>query len=146
MCRFGPICLCLSLGWLCCFVVARAAAQNFPPAARAAAGVSEAFVNQPIAFSSAGSSDPDSGPAPLTFYWDFSDGVDSVESNPSHAFAAPGAYRVSLTVSDGADSDVAFATRSSAGMQVAYWSRRPPASLPTRAQILGSSSLASVCF
>lgn len=85
-------------------------AQNFPPSARITLTNSEAFPDQPIFFSSAGSSDPDGGPQPLSYEWNFADGFSSTEANPVHAFAAAGHYRVSLTVSDGADSDVASAS------------------------------------
>ncbi len=32
--------------------------------------------------------------------WDFGDGQSSAEQNPSHAYAAPGHYNVTLTVTD----------------------------------------------
>jgi PKD repeat protein len=51
-----------------------------------------------IAFSSAGSSDPD-GDA-LTYAWDFGDLSGSTQPNPSHAYAAAGVFNVTLTVSD----------------------------------------------
>jgi YVTN family beta-propeller protein len=85
-------------------------AQNFPPAARITITNSEVFTADPVVFLGADSVDPDNGPQPLSYKWDFTDGSTSTESNPSHAFNAPGAYRVSLTVSDGADSDVALVT------------------------------------
>src|SRR5215211_4047950 len=85
-------------------------AQNFPPAARITITNSEVFIADSVVFFGTNSVDPDNGPQPLSYEWDFSDGSTSRQSNPSHAFDAPGAYRVSLTVSDGADSDVALAT------------------------------------
>jgi len=58
-----------------------------------------------IAFSAAGSSDPD-GDA-LTYSWDFGDGsvADGIAAN--HVYAAAGTYRVVLVVSDGEFSDEA---------------------------------------
>ena len=57
------------------------------------------------------SADPLSGNAPLavsftdestgcptSYQWDFGDGASSTESNPTHAYTAPGPYEVSLTV------------------------------------------------
>lgn len=95
---------------LLCLATSVALPQNFPPSARISMTNSEAFVSEPIHFSGADSFDPDSNPQPLTYEWDFSDGSRSTEMKPVHAFAVPGAYRVSLTVSDGADTDVTFTT------------------------------------
>ncbi|MBP2146761.1 PGF-pre-PGF domain-containing protein [Methanofollis sp. W23] len=39
--------------------------------------------------------------APTTWAWDFGDGANSTEQHPSHVYAAPGPYNVTLTVSDG---------------------------------------------
>ena len=56
------------------------------------------MVNVPIAFDGSSSSDPD-GTA-LTYQWDFGD-LTSGTRTSSHAYAAGGAFTVSLTVSDG---------------------------------------------
>ena len=66
----------------------------------------EAFLGQAILFSSAESLDPDEGPQPLSFFWEFGDGATSTEANPSHAYSDPRAYRARLTVSDGMDGAV----------------------------------------
>ena len=39
--------------------------------------------------------------SPVSWQWDFGDGAVSSLPNPTHAFGAPGFFRVSLTVSDG---------------------------------------------
>ena len=39
------------------------------------------------------------------YVWDFGDGVSSTETNPSHTYAEPGAYTVSLTVADDAGNE-----------------------------------------
>ena len=83
-------------------------AQNFPPLAKAAAVPDEAFENAAMAFSSAQSIDPDEGPAPMTYLWDFGDGVTSTNANPTHVYTNAAAYRVSLTVSDGVDAATDF--------------------------------------
>ncbi len=49
-------------------------------------------------FSSAGSSDPEG--ASLTYKWDFGDGSNSTDVNPSHSYAQSGTYAVTLTVTD----------------------------------------------
>jgi YVTN family beta-propeller protein len=83
-------------------------AQNFPPIAKAAAVPDEAFENAAMMFSSAPSIDPDEGPSPLTFLWDFGDGAISTNANPTHVYMNAAAYRVSLTVSDGVDAATDF--------------------------------------
>ena len=39
----------------------------------------------------------------VTYAWDFGDGTTSTEASPTHTYAAPGFYTVSLTVTDAAD-------------------------------------------
>ncbi len=55
-------------------------------------------VGQSIAFSSAGSYDPDG--STLSYQWTFGDGSSSTQANPNHAYASAGSYNVSLTVTD----------------------------------------------
>ena len=40
-----------------------------------------------------------------SWYWDFGDGSDSVEQNPTHTYAAEGTYTVSLTAGNGCVTD-----------------------------------------
>ncbi|ACZ86708.1 carbohydrate-binding protein [Streptosporangium roseum] len=51
-----------------------------------------------VAFSSAGSSDPEGGA--LTYSWRFGDGGTSTQANPSHTYTANGTYTPTLTVTD----------------------------------------------
>ncbi|MDH3261592.1 MAG: PKD domain-containing protein, partial [Acidimicrobiia bacterium] len=55
-------------------------------------------VGQSISFSSAGSSDPESGP--LTYLWNFGDGGSSTAANPTHTYTSPGNKNITLTVTD----------------------------------------------
>jgi len=51
--------------------------------------------------------DKSTGATPLTYLWDFGDGGTSTSSNPTHTYAANGAYAVTLTVTNsfGTDSE-----------------------------------------
>ena len=79
------------------------AQQNFPPFVRATVASEEVWLGQAVGFSSAQTVDPDEGPQPLSYLWDFGDGTFSTAGNPAHTYAEPRAYRVTLTASDGAD-------------------------------------------
>ena len=70
---------------------------NRPPVAEAN-GPYAGDVGDPIAFSSAGTSDPDGGP--LTYRWDFGDGTTSTQANPSHSYASSGSFTATLRVTD----------------------------------------------
>ncbi|MCA9995152.1 MAG: PKD domain-containing protein, partial [Anaerolineales bacterium] len=48
---------------------------------------------------------------PTSWQWDFGDGYDSTERNPTHLYATPGTYDVSLTVSNSFGSDTATHSR-----------------------------------
>jgi YVTN family beta-propeller protein len=89
---------------------ATAWAQSFPPSARATAEPDEVLVGATVQLSSAGSLDPDNGPEPLSFAWDFGDGTTSTDAAPAHAYAAARAYIATLTVSDGAEQAIATVT------------------------------------
>ena len=83
------------------------AAANLPPVGSASATPTETSIGAVVQFSSAGSDDPDRGPQPLSFLWDFEDGgPTSSLPSPSRAFAAAGLYNVTLTLDDGADTVV----------------------------------------
>jgi YVTN family beta-propeller protein len=86
--------------------VARAQA-NIPPVARASVGPLPARPGDMVPLVGSASSDPDGGPAPLTFSWDFGDGAMSTLADPTHAYAERGIYTAALTVFDGAATAVA---------------------------------------
>jgi PKD repeat protein len=55
-------------------------------------------VGDELEFDGSVSTDPDGDT--LSFFWEFGDGETSIESSPTHSFAAPGEYIVTLTVTD----------------------------------------------
>lgn len=64
---------------------------------------SEVCVNMPVNFSESSCNVP---PAPNgTYLWNFGDGTTSTLQNPSHTYATPGNYTVSLTVTNTCGSD-----------------------------------------
>ncbi|WP_433304801.1 PQQ-dependent sugar dehydrogenase [Actinoplanes sp. CA-030573] len=71
---------------------------NKSPTAVAAADRTSGQAPLTVAFSSAGSSDPEGGA--LAFAWNFGDGSTSTSANPTHTFGSNGTYNVNLTVTD----------------------------------------------
>jgi len=71
---------------------------NLPPVAVASATPDSGRAPLTIAFSSAGSLDPEN--KPLAHAWSFGDGESSSEPNPTHTFLAGGTYFTVLTVTD----------------------------------------------
>lgn len=85
-----------------------------------------ALAGAAAAFSAAGSTDPDLGDT-LSYAWDFGDGAATTGPEVSHAFAAAGAYPVTLTVTDSAG----VAATATAQVQVtAPPSPAPPGATP----------------
>ena len=75
------------------------APNGLPPVAVAAATPTSGNAPLSVAFSSAGSRDPDGGT--LTYEWDFGDGsAHDTNANPSHTYTASGNYLASLRVTD----------------------------------------------
>jgi PKD repeat protein len=95
------------------------APPNQPPRANAN-GPYTGTAGQPVAFSSAGSTDPDGSIA--TYAWTFGDGSTGSGASPSHAYAAAGTFTVTLTVTDD-DGATASAT---ASVTIAAPPNQPP--------------------
>ncbi|MET8252981.1 ThuA domain-containing protein [Micromonospora sp. NPDC005197] len=68
------------------------------PIAAASANPTSGPAPLTVAFSSAGSRDPDGGA--LTYAWTFGDGQTSTEANPTHTYATAGNYTAQLTVTN----------------------------------------------
>lgn len=80
-----------------------AAPYGAPPVAVASATPLSGTAPLTVAFSSAGSYDPDG--SALRFEWDFGDGsARSAEANPVHVYTAQGVYSAVLTVTDASGS------------------------------------------
>jgi PKD repeat protein len=80
-----------------------------PPVAAASATPTSGTVPLAVAFSSAGSSDPDG--TIVSYSWNFDDGGTSNEANPAHTYSTVGVFNASLTVIDNNGlSDVASVT------------------------------------
>ena len=83
------------------------ASGNQSPVAVAGASPLTGVVPLAVAFSSAGSADPEG--AALTYSWNFGDGTTSTSANPSHSYTTAGTYTAKLTVSDGTNSTTSSA-------------------------------------
>ena len=79
------------------YITANTPPPNQPPTANAN-GPYSGQAGTAVAFSSAGSSDPDG--SIVGYSWDFGDGATSTAANPNHTYANAGTYTVSLTVTD----------------------------------------------
>ena len=92
---------------------------NQPPTAVGAATSSSGAAPLAVAFSSAGSSDPEG--AALTYSWNFGDGTTSTAANPNHTYSIAGDYSAQLTVSDGTNTTTSSAIAITAtGLLAAY--------------------------
>ncbi|MBB5872547.1 glucose/arabinose dehydrogenase [Allocatelliglobosispora scoriae] len=74
------------------------AGVNRAPIAKASSNKVGGTAPLTVAFSSAGSSDPEGGA--LTYAWNFGDGTTSTAANPSKTYTANGQYNATLTVRD----------------------------------------------
>jgi glucose/arabinose dehydrogenase len=83
----------------------RFVSTNQPPVALASASPRVGPAPLSVAFSSAGSADPEG--LPITSLWSFGDGATSTQANPVHVYGTNGPYQARLTVSDGNSSTLA---------------------------------------
>ncbi|MFC8829339.1 PQQ-dependent sugar dehydrogenase [Streptomyces sp. NPDC057137] len=74
------------------------AGSNRSPVAKAVADKTSGPTPLAVAFSSAGSADPEGGA--LSYAWDFGDGTKSTDANPSHTYTEAGTFQPTLTVTD----------------------------------------------
>ncbi len=79
------------------------ASGNQPPVVLAAASPTSGPAPLTVQFSSAGTFDPDSGPGPLGYAWDFGDASGSGAPAPAHVYPTRGKYFASLTATDQLD-------------------------------------------
>lgn len=84
------------------FKIAYAPGANQPPIPRESASPLTGLPPLDVTFTGDTSTDPDDGPGPLTYFWDFGDGQTSTAANPVHTYEARGNYQVRLAVSDSA--------------------------------------------
>ncbi|MFD7715190.1 PQQ-dependent sugar dehydrogenase [Streptomyces sp. NPDC059814] len=74
------------------------AGSNRSPVAKAAADRASGPTPLDVAFSSAGSADPEGGA--LSYAWDFGDGATSTDANPHHTYTTAGTFNPTLKVTD----------------------------------------------
>jgi PKD repeat protein len=110
-------------------------AVNQPPVASASANPISGAAPLAVAFSSAGSSDPEG--QPLTYTWSFGDGITSTAANPSHTYSSAGSYSASLSVSD----EVNTTTSSSIAITVSALANQPPIASASANPTSGSAPL-----
>ena|GEM_PF-280925 len=79
-------------------VLALSTTTNQPPTAVAGATPTSGVAPLTVSFTSSGSADPDG--TIVSYSWNFGDGTTSTEANPSHVYATPGLYTVTLTITD----------------------------------------------
>jgi PKD repeat protein len=72
---------------------------NFPPVGKAQANPLTGLVPLTVSFIDGETFDLD-GDFPLSFLWDFGDGVSSTEESPVHTYSTAGIYTATLTVTD----------------------------------------------
>jgi PKD repeat protein len=85
-----------SATWLS--ITVQGSSTNQPPIARASATTTSGIAPLTVAFSSAGSIDPEG--ATLAVAWSFGDGTTSAASAPTKTYGAAGTYSVTLSVTD----------------------------------------------
>jgi len=80
---------------------------NNPPVVSASANPQAGTAPLSVAFSSAGTFDPEG--SSLTYDWDFGDQASSTSQNPIHVYSSNGRYTALLSVSDGVNTSISGA-------------------------------------
>jgi parallel beta-helix repeat protein len=83
-----------------------ATAADLAPKASATASSTSTVVGAPIHFDASGSASPSH--RPLAYRWSLGDGTIETTARVRHSYAAPGFYRVGVTVNDGRLADLAW--------------------------------------
>jgi PKD repeat protein len=105
---------------------------DLPPIAIAKANPIEILTFEEVTFDGSDSSDPE---GPLTFIWDFGDGVSSTKAKPGHSYSWPGNYTSLLTVFDsGGQNDTAI-------VNITVKNRGPTAVIETVGELLVNSTI-----
>jgi glucose/arabinose dehydrogenase len=99
--------------------------QNGNPTAKASANPTSGGRPLTVAFSSAGSSDPEGGA--LTYRWTFGDGGTSTQANPTYTYNTAGNFIATLTVTD------PVGLTGSANVQISVGNTAPTVNLQTPA-------------
>ena len=71
-----------------------------PPTAAFTPSATDVKIDEVIAFTNASTGTP-----PLSYEWDFGDGITSTLESPTHAYAAAGTYTVTLTATNAYGTD-----------------------------------------
>jgi PKD repeat protein len=71
-----------------------------PPVAAFTSSPNPAFPGASVSFNANTSTDPNAGGTIVAYSWDFGDGASGTGATPTHAFATPGSYTVTLTTTD----------------------------------------------
>ena len=111
--------------------------DNIRPVARASGSPDSGVVPLTVAFSAAGSEDPDG--SILSYDWDFGDGSNGTGVGPSHEYTLPGEYLATLTVTDNQG-----ASTSNAVPIVVSPVNQPPVAVATADPTSGAAPLAVV--
>jgi glucose/arabinose dehydrogenase len=98
---------------------------NRSPVAMASATPIAGLAPLNVAFSSAGTSDPDNDS--LSYFWDFGDGTNSTSANPTHAYTGPSrTVMATLTVTDNGSPNL---SDTSAPVRIVIGDRAPTATI-----------------
>jgi glucose/arabinose dehydrogenase/PKD repeat protein len=76
---------------------------NLPPVPIVSATPKQGVPPLAVSFDGIQSFDPDGGPSPLAFDWNFGDGAHASSSRAQHTYTSPGVYTASLALDDGAN-------------------------------------------